>query len=229
MIHFDTKIWKRRSISNDSNTSWKCGYCGVGSLQSQTNIPKSSKFAIRAKCTDSNCNKTYYIIGKVVPVAKGIEVGSQYLRIDDYRLYPTHFYPELVMFEMPMTLSKEIKSIILKSFNHFWYDLDACANKIRQAIELIVGEKQGTGANLHQQINSLRDQLGDKLTNTILALKWIGNDGSHANRPFERDEILDTYSLLVDVLNQLYPNESEDERRKNLVDMINERKGMKNI
>src|SRR5882724_1105743 len=126
MIHFDKKSWRQKSISNDSNISWKCGYCGVGALQSQTTIPKSSKFAIQVKCTNSSCDKLYYIIGKVVPIAKGIEVSKQYIRIDDYRLYPTHFYPELLLFELPSTLNQEVRFKLVKSFNHFWYDLDAC-------------------------------------------------------------------------------------------------------
>jgi len=118
---------------------------------------------------------------------------------------------------------------LIKSFNHFWYDLDACANKIRQAVELIVVDRGGVGYVLDHQIKSLSKTLGEGLINKLLALKWIGNDGSHAHRPFEKDEILNSYNLLVDVLNQLYPDETEKQRRESLVQLINENKGIKEI
>jgi hypothetical protein len=229
MIHFDKKIWQRRSISNKHNTSWKCGVCGIGGLQLQSEIPKSNYYSLAIRCTDSNCTKQYRIVGSVVPEAKGVEVAENYFRIDNYRLYPTHFEPELVMFEMPISLNAEVKSKLIKSFNHFWYDLDACANMIRQGIELIVVEKGGVGETLHTKIASLRTKLGDKLTDAILALKWIGNDGSHPGRSFKRDEILDSYGVLVDVLNQMYPDESEKERRDSLVQLILDKKGIKSL
>ena len=133
------------------------------------------------------------------------------------------------MFELPLALSDRVKIRILQSFNHFWYDLDACANKIRQAIELIVDGKGGTGKNLEQKIVSIKNQLGDKLTDLFLALKWIGNDGSHVDRPFDREEILKTYDLFVKTLNLLYPDESEEKMREDLVRLVIEKKGIKNL
>lgn len=229
MIHFDPKIWKQSFISNKSNTAWRCGNCGVGSIQLGSEIKKAKNFAIRARCTNPECKQTYSMVGRVAPFAYGREMVDEYIGIDDYRLYVSHFYPELVMFELPVTLNDRVKLKIVRSFNHFWYDMDACANKIRQAIELIIDQRKGHGSTLHDKINSLRNELKDDLTDTLLALKWIGNDGSHVDRPFDKDEILDAYCLLVDTLNQLYPDESEKKRRESLVKLINEKKGIKNL
>lgn len=230
MIHFDKKIWLRDSISNKSNTAWRCSFCETGGLQLTEEIKSKKSFhRIWLKCTNPACKKQFHAVGKVKAIGIGVEVSNEFFQIDDYKFYPTHFQPEVILFELPLTLSDEVKIKLIKSFNHFWYDLDACANKIRQAIELIIDEKKGIGSNLDQKISSLRNSLGDKPTDTLLALKWIGNDGSHANRPFEKSEILDAFSLLVDVLNQLYPDESEKMRRDNLVQLINEKKGLKNL
>lgn len=120
-----------------------------------------------------------------------------------------------------------IKFNLVKSFNHFWYDLDACANKIRQVIELIVDEKKGKGPTLHAKILSLKSELGDSLVKKLLAIKCIGNDGSHTDRLFERVELLDTYCILVDIFDQLWPDHSERLRRENLVEAITLNKGLK--
>jgi len=229
MIHFDSKIWRQRFISNRDNAAWRCGYCGVGSIQLIGEIERSTSVAMHAKCTNPNCKISYAIAGRVAPVANGVEVHEQYFKIDDFRLYPSHFYPELVMFEFPVALNDRVKIKLLRSFNHYWYDLDACANKIRQAIEIIIDQRNGEGSTLHQKINSLRSKLGEKLTDTLMALKWIGNEGSHVDKPFDNEQILDAYGLLVDTLNQLYPDETEMKRRESLVQLINEKKGIKNL
>jgi hypothetical protein len=230
MIYFDSKIWKQGFVSNKHDTAWKCCKCGIGSLKLTEKLEtKSSTFGVKLVCTDFHCRKKYFAVGEIVFTAKETKVSKEFRYIDDFRLYPTHFQPELIMFEMPITMLEEIKLKLVKSFNHFWYDLDACANKIRQAIELMVDCKEGTGPNLDQKIKSIESDLGVELTNNLLALKWIGNDGSHAGRPFERDEILDAYSLLVDALNQLYPDESEKTRRESLVNVILQKKGLKNL
>jgi hypothetical protein len=230
VIHFDQNIWLRDSISNKSNTAWRCSYCGTGSLQLLEKLESKRSFhRIWLKCTNPECKKQFHAVGKVKSLGDGDEVGSKYFRIDDYKLYPAHFQPEVILFELPITLGDDIKTKLIKSFNHFWYDLDACANKIRQAIELIIEEKNGIGSNLDQKIASLRTSLGESLANTILALKWIGNEGSHIGRPFTREEILNAFGLLVDVLNKLYPDELENIRRESLVQLILENKGLKKV
>ncbi len=230
MIHFDQRIWMQKFVSDKFDTSWKCGRCGIGALKLIEPIKtKTAPFSTSVKCTNLHCQTIHRVIGKVAFMANDIETSENYHRIDDRRLYPSQFIPELIMFEMPLSLDEQIKRLLIKAFNHFWYDLDACANKIRQALELIVVGKGGTGSTLDKMIKSIKTNLGEKLAETLLALKWIGNDGSHVGRPFAREEILDAFGLLVDVLNQLYPDESEQERRQSLAQLINEKKGMKNL
>jgi hypothetical protein len=230
MIYFDQNIWKQKFISNEYNTAWKCGKCNVGSLQLTKKIKEYSYAEFQTlRCKNPGCGMGYQVLGLVKPTADGMEVSPTYFRIDDYQIHPTQFQPELVMFSLPSTMRDDIKKLIVKSFNHFWYDLDACANKIRQALELIVDERGAIGLTLDQKIKSLEGTLNQDLFKNILALKWIGNDGSHASRPFQRSEILDTYSFLVDVLNQLYPDESEKEMRDNLAQLIIDKRGLKKV
>ena len=230
MINFDKRVWKQAFVSNEHHSAWRCGKCGIGSLHLLERI-KHYSYAHSGvlRCTNTRCGMGYQVMGILKPTAFGHEVTPSYYGVDDYNLYPSQFLPELAMFELPITVLESIKVVLIKSFNHFWYDKDACANKIRQAIELIVDSKGGVGKTLDAKIKSIESNLGARLTQMLLALKWIGNDGSHAGRPFTLDETLDAYSILIDVLNQLYPDESEETRRESLVQLINEKRGLKNL
>lgn len=230
MITFDIKAWEQTYISNQHDAAWRCGKCGSGSLR-MTKRLRTYSYAISRilRCANPKCGMGYRVLGYLKATYRGQEVSPSYFGVDDYQLHPRHFQPELALFTFPTGLQRDVQHQLLISFNHFWYDLDACANKIRHALELIVTERGGTGDQLHQRILSLKGQMDDSLIKKLLALKWIGNDGSHIGRPFERSEILTTYSLLVDVLNQLFPDETEQVMRENLVKLINEKRGMKNL
>jgi hypothetical protein len=228
MITFDSRAWEQTFISNQHDAAWRCGKCGTGTLRLIKKIGSYSYGISRIlRCVNPKCGMGYRVLGKFKATYKGQEVHPHYFGADDFRLHPTQFLPELALFPFPTEMSKDIQLQIITSFNHLWYDLDACANKIRHALELIVTEKGGIGDKLHGRIRSLKGKLGDNLIDNLLALKWIGNDGSHAGRPFERREILIAYSLFVDVLNQLFPDESEKVMRDNLVKLINAKGGIK--
>ncbi len=113
-------------------------------------------------------------------------------------------------------------------FYQLWYEYEACVNKIRQSLEILVDEKGVKGGKLHNKIESLKESLGVDLCETLMAIKWIGNDGSHSGGDFTRDQILYTYSLMVDVLNKLYPDLKEYLKKKDFVQKANVNKGIKN-
>jgi hypothetical protein len=230
MIKFEKGIWQQDFISNKNPVAWRCGYCELGNLRLSQEVSAGNLYgAIKATCTYASCRKEYVLIGEIKPFAEGIEVSSQYYKIDDYRLLPTHFQPELSLFVIPKEVSEELRKKLTLSFNHFWYDLDACANKVRQALELIAKDSGGHGRDLHCQIQSLEGKLERELVNELTALKCIGNEGSHADEPFTRAQLLEMYRILVSVLNQLYPNDEEDKQRKKLVEDIKKNKGIKKL
>ncbi|MEP4091773.1 DUF4145 domain-containing protein [Reichenbachiella sp.] len=228
MIHFEKQIWKQDYVSNKSRSAWRCSNCGMP-LQLEKEIKKSKRFTGSGilSCSNENCSTVYHFVGIQIPFANGYEVSSTYYKIDEYRLYPTQFQLELHLFKLSEALSNPIKEKLILSFNHFWYDLDACANKIRQALELILEEMGASGNTLGHKIESVESKIGSELCAKIMALKWIGNEGSHSEKPFTKEQILTTIELLVDVLNQLYPDETETMRKREIVKSVNDNKGIK--
>ncbi len=231
MITFDKNSWYNEFVSNKSTAPWRCSRCRTGSLHLVEKTLKRTKRLENTAllmCSNEECNSYHYVIGIQKHFAQGNEVGETYYQVQEYRIYPKHFQPELHLFELPIALPEEVKKKLIMSFNHFWYDYDACVNKLRQSLEILVDEKGGKGNQLHHKIESLKPTLGVDLSETLMAIKWIGNDGSHSGGDFTRDQILVTYSLVVDVLNKLYPDLKEYLKKRDFIKKANENKGIKN-
>ena len=63
------------------------------------------------------------------------------------------------------------------------------------------------------------------LKELLLAIKWLGNAGSHASTPLSLDDVFDAYEILEVVLNDLYENKVEFARK--LAKDINKNRGPK--
>jgi hypothetical protein len=75
---------------------------------------------------------------------------------------------------------------------------------------------------LHTRIESIdRPRLVD-VRSSLLAIKWIGNVGSHAG-PLTQDDIFDAYDLLEIVLRDIY--EQDRAKADRLARRINQKKG----
>jgi hypothetical protein len=75
---------------------------------------------------------------------------------------------------------------------------------------------------LHHRIEQFKVKYSSA-AELLMAIKWIGNVGSHSSEALTRDDILDGMEMLEHVVNMLF--ESESKRIKTLVKTINKRKG----
>lgn len=113
---------------------------------------------------------------------------------------------------VPVETAEELKA----SFRQFWGDCEACANRIRSAIELILtakripktsgrggrSPKRGARLTLHARIERFA-KISPDAAQHLMAIKWIGNAGSHS-QVVTRDDLLDGYDLMTVVLNDLF-------------------------
>lgn len=152
------------------------------------------------------------------------------------RLYeeftPTFFHPTLHVFQILENYPELVKNEIIDSFKLFWFDLPSCANKVRTSLELLLNEqkvnktvatKKGSRRRLklHERIIEYKKK-NEQVADFLLAIKWIGNTGSHIGT-LDRNDLLDAYELLDFSLSKLYDNK-ETELEK-LQKEINKRKG----
>lgn len=170
---------------------------------------KEYVFSIHLKC--SNCDETV--------VASGIynedETGNEDIPIAT-SISPKSFIPSLKIIHIPQDVPRNIKQKILESFGLYWNDLGSCANKIRISIEVILNElniphhiekgNKKQHLTLHKRI--LLYEIDNKeVASYLLAIKWIGNEGSH-HSDLNQEDVLNAYEMLEYALEILYDDKS---------------------
>lgn len=146
--------------------------------------------------------------------------------------YPEHFDPSPVLIELPDECVALVYDELQRAFAASWNDVPSAANHLRSAVELLLDHlkepktvlnTKGKRARLplHQRIVNLanRDQ---ELSLSLLAVKWLGNVGSHSDE-LTKDDLYDAFDILEPVLQDLFVKHRK--RLQRLVATINKRKG----
>lgn len=232
-----------------SPPTWLCPVCGAGTLifvdKSYRSEPDSNTrrgwgheswdpscdsgyFSCLLRCANAKCEEPVLVAGRY----KTDEVpDQQYGSLAKQIQYPVSLIPPPSIISIPDCCPSAIADIIKISFSLYWMDPGAAANKLRLAIERYLDYKKirKTGRNrkdwltTHHRIIDLgkySDKNKDK-SDILLAIKWIGNTGSH--NELSRKDVLDAYEMLEHVLAlEFSPKNSQIQA---LAKKINKKKG----
>lgn len=147
---------------------------------------------------------------------------------------PKYFYPHLKLFSLPEGVPKDVVEEINQSFELFFCNPPSASNHIRIALENLLtymkvkryetrnGKK--IFLNLHKRIDLIPLKY-QSLKDFCLAIKWLGNAGSHSDKKITLDDVMDAYEIMDEVLRGLF--EKKQEHIKKLVKTINKTKGPK--
>lgn len=232
-------LWKSRSFEKDSPTLYPCPKCYVGILKPiwiKKEITSEGEYWINCqypdgiehifsgifKCSKKSCGELVSFGGvcnKDINVPHELPNGEYYeKKITIYE--PKYFFPNLRLFKLPKEVSKELKEQIDLSFSHYFNDLSSCANRIRTTIEVILDDikapkykigklgKRLVFTKLHNRIDNFKKKKRI-IAELLLAIKFIGNEGSHIGK-VEVDDILDAYEILNEVIDMAFV----DKRKK---------------
>lgn len=231
----DTIKWLRSTFSEDRIPDWQCPSCNNGKLMYVKDKFRFEETADSLKWHDhedwepdfiryifcgllqcSNCGDHISFLGN------GKLEHDQYydqFRDEYYEEYnnifePSWFNPPLRLFNINEHCPKDIEGEIIDSFSLFWSDLPSCANKIRISLEMLMNQQrvkkfinQGGKRitfSLHKRILEFRI-VNPEVADYLLAIKWIGNVGSHPGK-LEKIDILETYELLEFSIDKLFDN-----------------------
>ncbi len=228
---------------------WSCSTCQKGKLLFdkknvtiyETNESKKDRdskdwepywitqhFSGTITCNNPKCKEVFTIAGKVnVEEDYDEEHGQSYT--DCY--YPEYIFPTLHIFKIPEDTSSEVEDAIILAFKVFWVDKSSCANTIRTAVEVILNDKKvlkteltkkrtRRNLSLHERIELFQIK-NSEVANYLMAIKWIGNAGSHEGEVTNED-LLDGFELLKHSLEKLYA--SHDKEIAHLTKQINKRR-----
>jgi hypothetical protein len=148
--------------------------------------------------------------------------GSSYYQKDDSRgleyvaqcLVPNHFVPPLKIIAYPDKTPQPIAEELEASFSLFWANPSAAGNALRIAVERLMDYEnvpqfpaktrtETKRLHLHNRINDYYGKTNPERANLLLAIKWIGNAGSHKSK-MTRQAMLNGYRIFEQVLMEMF-------------------------
>lgn len=244
----DRGKWKE-TFTRTRAPAWPCPVCNTGTLVIQpktitveeTSFSRRShddeawqptdttyRFAGMLQCNRPTCKEPVAVCGTAGDDPISDEEGGYELAEYLVAQY-LHRAPPII--RVPSACPREVRQQIEEAFSLFWCDLPSAANRIRSSIELLLDH---LGIKRYEQTNGRRRRLSlhnrielfrvrsPELGEPMFALKWIGNEGSHAGT-LTKDDLLDAFELLDYSLDELFVNKRATLRK--LSQQINKRKG----
>ena len=185
------------------------------------------------KCSNTSCGETVIFSGNYNS-EENYEFdyfSDRYDMVLNNYLTPINFNPPIHFFEINKDVPIHIRQEIISCFNLYWSDISSSANKVRVVVELIMDDMKVAktyvhsgkrkGYSLHRRIELFK-KVNHEQAELLMAIKWIGNSGSHTSSELTKDDILDSFEILEHVTTKLY--ETESKRINQLTKKINKRK-----
>jgi hypothetical protein len=224
-------LWVVRAISKTECPDWQCPVCHSGTLMiqkdsliSEETIPSQQSraadefepewieyaFTAWARCSNAKCKQKFAIGGK-----GGVEPQYEEGGDLDYHDFfsPLFCYPMPHIIDIPKSCPSDIALELEASFSVFWSNPAACAGRIRVALEMLMDHlgvpkrKKATAGgkfkplSLHKRIEEYAAK-EPKIGPQLMALKWLGNAGSHTTG-VNSDDLLDAFEVLEHALREL--------------------------
>lgn len=145
-------------------------------------------------------------------------LAPQYISQDqdewDYEEYfvPKACFPMPDIFKLPAKCPDDVKSELHTAFAIFWSNKAACAGRLRVALECLMNHigvpKRRKGATgkfsdltLHARIEAFAKK-EPAIGSQLMALKWIGNTGSH-DSDVSTSDLLDSFEIMEHALGEI--------------------------
>ena len=228
-------VFKIQAFTEDGIPKWPCPSCSLGWLIKNNfefrNNAETAKNGNEEWFDDEHCGFVFSCLLECNNCREAVSVsgvGAVEQHFDEEHsgrtasyvyFVPKFFQPALPIINFPSgpTFPSKISDILEKSFALFWCDYDACANRIRATLEVLLDDMHvirrvnpdaGKELNLHQRIETITAVDGTKeadVKDMLMALKWLGNAGSHELEGISRSQLVQGYKMMEAILQLQYP------------------------
>jgi Domain of unknown function (DUF4145) len=170
-------------------------------------------FTAWAECKHPSCKQGFAIAGTG---GVGQYYGEDGPDWEDY-FNPQICEPMPSMISLPMKSPDDVAQELRAAFGLFWSNHSSCAGRIRVALECLMShigvpkrKKNAQGKlydlSLHARIDEIAS--GSPATGQqLIALKWLGNSGSHDSE-VSSDDLLDAFEILEHALGEIIDQRS---------------------
>jgi hypothetical protein len=244
------ELWKD-SITKEYVPNWHCPTCEGGYLRHKPNslLFEETRESLKARdheafdpdwieyrfacllvCDNKRCKDPVTVSGRgrIEMVQTSAAGDADYVEF----FYPEYVSPSPALIPISKEYPDSVRKELEKAFVASWGDFPSAGNHIRSAVERLLDflnepktrlGKKGKRERLalHSRIVSVgaRDK---QLSDSLLAVKWLGNVGSHSDE-LSREDIFDALDIVEVILDDLFVRHRD--RVQRLVAAINKKKG----
>lgn len=173
-----------------------------------------SIFSCMARCSRDQCEEVVACTGNSGWEQEGWDPVT--LNDEYYQWFkPKTFFPTLHPFELPIKCPQELIEPLQASFSVFLLQPGAAANLIRISVERMltamgVAERNEKGKRivLHTRLGML-PALYEAFSEPLMAIKFLGNAGSHTYDEVKTGDIEDAFEIMEYVVNDLFSGRKE--------------------
>jgi hypothetical protein len=171
-------------------------------------------FTAWGQCRNASCKQEFAIAGN-----GGLEPEQGPDNDFTWEKYfsPKTCYPMPEIFNLPIGYPEQVKEQLHAAFSAFWIDRGACAGRIRVALERLmdylgVPKRRRVKNNTYSAL-MLHDWIdlyakSEPMTGAqLMALKWLGNTGSH-DSVVTRSDLLDAFEVMEHALGEIVEKRS---------------------
>jgi hypothetical protein len=223
----DVTLWQE-TFAQDRFPPFRCPTCQKGTLalikdglkvieSGRSKLAKAhdawepdwieERFSSFLTCSHTTCRELVVVSGDTVIVEEDEDYGRHWAS----HLRPRNMFPAPYIIELVPEVPSPVKRELERSFQLFWADLNAAANRLRTSLERALDEigikkynKTGKRVSLPlvSRITSFEKQYGDEFSEIFTALRHVGNLGTHAN--VSRVALLTAYEVYEHALGELF-------------------------
>lgn len=171
------------------------------------------------ECCNPSCKEKVFVTGKgfvdLEPDFNNDEYDSNWVDL----FVPRMIQPIVSFFEIPSKTPKKVAFSVKEAFDVVFHSTDFASNKMRTALEYLLTcngielkDKKGGYLKLHTRIEKIpENNILYKFAEDLLAIKWIGNAGSHGDKEekITLDIIMSEFLIMKNILEELYGKHNE--------------------
>jgi hypothetical protein len=232
----DRRMWIQ-SITKDYCPPWPCPVCKRGHFRLVANSLASEEtvqsrrahssdgwapewinygFTAWAQCSNNTCGQKFALAGEggVSPEFTGNNGDWEWA--DYFKPFFCQPMPEII--QLPAKCPEAVSKPLRVAFSLFWANPSSCANQIRVALEGLMDslgvprrKKTAMGKYSDLTLHARIDHFAQGQPTTggqLMALKWVGNAGSHQGE-VSKNDLLDAFEVLDHALVELIDQRSE--------------------
>ena len=172
-------------------------------------------FTAGAECNNNSCSQKFALAG-VGGIDQVIDTDGNSDWIESFSL--RYISPTPNMITLPVKCPSSVRNRLREAFQLYWIDAEACANRLRSSLELLLTHlgvpeqdfaklDKPQALRLHKRIE-IYSASNPHVAAHLMALKWLGNAGSHG-KEVGRHDILDALELLEHALAEMLEKRTE--------------------